>query len=115
MRAFPREVGVRRRDRLTCAAATNRAALVVLAVRTDRHERVGPRGAVGAVECDVQILPGIIDFAAVQHLTADVGVRNEPAPPWRAGAAAMLSDRRDAHLLRLHATDNGASELGIDD
>src|SRR6187200_1648781 len=114
MRAFPSEVGVRVGDRLACTASANRAALVMLAVRTDRDDGIGAESSIAPVECDVEIFAGIAHLTAVQRLLARPGMGHEPPPPRCVRATAVLTDRRDAHLGGFDATDDGTAERGID-
>ena len=63
----------------------------MLAVRTDRDQRIGGRCAVGSVEGEVQILTGIADLSVVQRLAANAGLRDEP-PPSRRGRPTTVAD-----------------------
>ena len=84
------------------AASAHRATLIVLAMRTDRHQRIGRQRAVGAVEREVQVLARIADLAAEQRLTADAGMRDEPSPPSASpgGGRAGVSPRFACPPLR---------------
>src|SRR5215207_1497112 len=115
MRAFPSEVGVFRGDRLACTAAANCATLIVSAVRADRYQWIHGLRAIASIEGEVKIFARIAHLSAVQRLGANAGLRDEPPPSWRGRPTAMLSYRSDPHLGRFDPTDNGPSELGIDD
>src|SRR3954465_13410598 len=115
MRTLPSVFGVLRGDRLTGAAAANRTALVMLAVRTDGHDGVGRLCPVRPVECEIDILAGVAHLSGVQSFCAHPGMRDDPAPPRCGGPATVLTYRRDPHLRRFDPPDDGPSETGVDD
>src|SRR4051794_9705933 len=115
MRTLPSIFGVSRRNRLAGAAAPHCTALIVLAMCTNRHDRIGGRRAVAAVESDLEVFTGAADLAAVQRFTTGFAVRHEPTPLWCGRPTTGTTNCRDAHLRGLGAADDSAPEAGVDD
>src|SRR5205085_7706541 len=107
--------GVSRRNRLAGAAAPHCTALIVLAMCTNRHDRIGGRRAVASVESDIEVFAGVADLAAVQRFATWLAVPQEPTPSRCGRPTTGTTNCRDAHLLGLDAANDGTPEVGVDD